>query len=218
SLEASIGEFGVGDGSFAKQVRRLRPLLRQFLQLAVHSRIDATDEEAGNRRDPVDRVSFGCSAFEPAYISFGDLLVYLHSEYQRNVDVDAGGSEFFNCRKSLRSGRDFDHYVWPINASKKRLRFGNSCGSVVREQGRDFQADKTVASTGLVVDRPEHIKRRHNVLDDDFFVDLVYTRALCGKRAHFVVVLSAAADGFFKDGGIRRDTAQAILLDQALQL
>src|SRR4029077_8380704 len=94
-----VSEPGVGDGYFAANAFEqsiLPGVLRalEFLvDLAVHQRVDAADEEAGDAGDVADVLAFGGAGFERREKRLRHLLIGRLREEQGDIDVDP----FFEC-------------------------------------------------------------------------------------------------------------------------
>src|SRR5688572_28163919 len=94
-------------------------------------------------------------------------FVVIEREHQRDVDIDAGGSQGFDGRDAFTGRRYLDHDVRPRHDLPEMVGLGD-CGFGVMGRGwRDFEADETVQPIAVAIDRPEHVGRRLNVLDDE---------------------------------------------------
>src|SRR5262245_38408664 len=150
----------------------------------------------------VNRLSGGRSLFQAADVRFCDLFVIFDREDHRDVDVDPGGDGFPNGGKAFGRGGNLDHHVRAFELVPQAFGFGDGAFGVARQQRRDFQADVTVELIGAIVYRFEKIGGALNVFDYQGFVYLVDALAFGDQTAHRVVVIGAAGDGLFKDGGV----------------
>ena len=187
------------------------------VELLVDERVDARDEERGDRVD-VERLALGVAALEAADVGARDGLVGLDREQQRDVDVDALIDRLLDRVDALGRARDLDHHVraidrLPVVAGRRDRAVG-----VARQVRSDLERDEAVTAAGLLVHRGEHITGRLHVGHGERVVDLL--RALVGARHLLdrVVVVGGAEDRLLEDRRVRGHAAQALLLDHALEL
>ncbi len=105
------------------------------LQQFVDRRIDAADEDAVDRTNPVDRQAFIDAPLQAADKRLRGFFIELDCEDQRHVDVDAFGDALFYRRNALFGARNFHHEVRPVHALPKVLGHRNGTFGVVSEQG-----------------------------------------------------------------------------------
>src|SRR5208283_940113 len=90
---------------------------------------------------------------------------------------------------------------------------------VVREVWRYFEAYVAVALFRALVNGTEQVGRVLNIADcQQFIASLGVEFGAAGERVEKILVLRRAGNGLFENRGIRRHPAQAVFLDQALQL
>ena len=175
---ALIGELGIGDRYRALQtaepgllvgvVGRCDFLVEQFVDCGV----DAADEEARDTCYTGHVAALPGERFETRQISLDDLFVDLLREQQRDVDVDAVGDQIADRRQALGCRRHFDHEVRTIDRVPQALGFGDRGFGLLRQIGRDLDADKAVGAAAFLEHRKEHVGRLLDVLDRELFVNL----------------------------------------------
>ncbi len=187
----------------------LRPADAEF-ELAINGGIDAADEDAGDRRHVVNRLSCGGALFQSSDVRLGDFFVIFYRKDHRDVDIDSGGDAFADGGNAFGRGGNLDHHVRAVERGPQALGFGDCGFSVARQQRRDFQADVTVEFFGARVDWFEEIGGALNVFDDQGFVNLVDALALGDQTAHRLVVIGAPRDGLLEDRRVRGHAAQIV--------
>ena len=218
------GEPGVGDRRFAPQ--RLEQPLRAgvggFRQpgvdLGVDRRIDPADEEAGHAGDPCRIAAPRDQRFEPGDVRLRHALVGILREEQRHVDVDAFRDQLPEGRDALAGGRYLDHQVRTPHRGPQAPRFCERARRVEGEQGRHLQADVTVAPVRLVVHAAEQIGGVLDIPDRQLLVQRRGVDRGGARRLEEVGIVRAAGDRLLEDGGVGGHPAEAVLLDQPLQL
>ena len=85
------------------------------------------------------------------------MLVNFLREQQRDIDVDAFANELLESRNAFSRAGNFDHHVGTVHCFPKAARFFERALRVAGKIGRNLQADITIATAGLVVDRTEQI-------------------------------------------------------------
>src|SRR5262249_46181761 len=133
---------------------------------------------------------------------FGDLFVIFNREDHRDIDVDPGGDAFANGRKSFGRGGNIYHHIRSVEHGPQAFWFGGGGFGCARPERGGFQTDITVQPVGAFVNRFEQIGRPLDVVDNQRFINLVDALTLGDLTAHRVVVIGAAGDGLFKDGGV----------------
>src|SRR5205823_12074976 len=108
-------------------------------------------------------------------------------------------------------------YVRAAEALPVVARLAKRLLGVVRSVGPDLERYEAVASQ-LVVDRAQDVRPQLHVRHGDLVVDRPRIEAPLGQLADLAVVVRAAEDRLLEDRRIRRDPAQAVLDDQALEL
>ena len=218
------GEPGVGDRHFAPQrlEQRLRAGIGGFRQpgvdLGVDRRIDSADEEAGHAGDPCRIASPRDQRFEPGDVRLGNALVGILREEQRHVDVDALRDQLPDGRDALRGGRYLDHQVRTAHGGPQAPRLCERARRVGGEKGRHLQADVTVAPVRLVVHAAKQVGGVLDIPDRQLLVQRRGVDRGGARRVEEVGVIRAAGDRLLEDGGVGGHPADAVLLDQPLQL
>lgn len=99
----------------------------------VDQRVDAADEEAGDRGDVVHRRARCQAPFQAPQPGFGYGLVAVDREQQRDVDVDAFEQQLLDRRQSLHRAGDLDHEVRPVDQRREVSRLRDGTLRVARE-------------------------------------------------------------------------------------
>ncbi len=223
-LEDLVGVLAVGDGDLAEgglQLRlggRVGRLLDLGLDPLVGLGVDPRDEEAGDRRDLVDRQPGVDPPLEGLDVGVGDGGVGLDAEQEGDVDVHPGEQQFLDRRQPFGRPGDLDHRVRAAEQAPELLAFGERPLGVVGQVGGDFEADVAVVAVGLVVDRLEGVERGLDVGDGERLVDRVDPVPFADHHLDVVVVFLALADRLLEDARVGGHPAEAVLLDQAGQL
>ena len=109
----------------------------------------------------------------PADVGVHHRGVALAREDQGDVDVDARRDRLRDGRQAGHGGRDLDHQVRPVHPLPEPLGLGQRAVGVVGQVRVDLQADVAVAAVALVVQRPEQVGGRLDVLDRQLPEDLL---------------------------------------------
>ena len=210
-LEAHVGRARVPKARGAEQLGGRAGGLEALVDL----RVDARDEEARNRMH-VERLARLTAPLETADVRLRDLLVGAHGEEQRDVDVDALEDRLLDRGDSGRGAGNLDEDVRAAEALPVVARLAKRLLGVARSLGTDLERHEAVASQ-LVVDRAQDVRPQLHVRHGDLVVDRPRIEAPLGQLADLAVVVRAAEDRLLEDRWIRRDPAQAVLDDQALE-
>src|SRR5699024_5025742 len=93
-----------------------------LLEPLVDLRVDARDEDGGDRVDGAE-VDAGLSGLLKSIdVGLGDRTVAIEREDERDVDGDAGGDRLGDRRQALRRRRDLDEGVRTIDDLPQVLR------------------------------------------------------------------------------------------------
>ena len=187
------------------------------LEQLVHQRVDAADEEAGDRRDLLERLAGGLAALERAAVGVGHRLVGLDAEEQGDVDVDPPEQQILDGGHALGSPRDLDHEVRPVDELREVHTLRDGALGVPGQHGRHFEADEAVGAVGLLVHRHQDVAGVADILAGEVLVDLRGGPAAPRALGDLAVVGGAAADGLAEDRGVRRDASQVPVPDLLLQ-
>ena len=223
SLERLVGHLGVRDRRIPQQLLQALALGRilgrgDFLfEQLVDGGVDAADEEARHRGD-VDRLALLHASLQAPDEGTCDVLVDLHREHQRDVDVDPIGDALLDRRQPFVRCWDLDKNIGPPDPIEEVVGHRDRALGVVGDPRQDLDADVPVFVLGLFVDGLEHVRRQLDILDDqaqhDLFVGLAGDHQSLQRR----VIVAAAADRLFEDGGVRGHADDGILLDHSLEL
>ncbi len=221
-LVALVGQLRVGDRYFTHQFPkrslfgRVLRFLDSICDLAVDQSIDAADEKARDASDVAHLAACLRERLKPRDICLGHPLVDVLREKQSHVDVDSFADELLNRREAFRSSRNFHHQIFAAHRFPEPARLVDRLLRLVREIRSDFEAHIPIAPMSLIVDGPQHVGGILNIANRERFVHLLGIEIFL--RAQFLErfgVIGAASDGLLEYGGIGRDAAQTVLLDQA---
>src|SRR5579875_287063 len=220
-----IGEFGVGDGDFALQAERepagfvRRRLLGERGKLIIDERVDAADKETGHAGHPARIAAAFDEILEPGNVSVGDALVNFLREQERHVDVDAFADQLAKGGNSLARAGNLNHDVRTVDGLPKAARLGDGLVGLVREIGRDFEADVAIAPFRLFINSAEGIRGILHVTNGKLLINgggvQIASRRKLGEHPR---VVGAAGDRFLEYGGIRGHAAQTVFANHARQL
>src|SRR5215472_4672577 len=219
-----ISLFGIGDGYLSQQSLQKLGLLLAAGVLeprgndGIDQRIDAADKEAGHAGDPAEVVSRRLCCFQSFNEGLSNPHVRFLREEKSHVDVDALAGQLADRRNTLRSSRNFDQDILAGYRPPQPASFGDGSLGVPRKFRRNLQAYVAVTAPRGLIDGKQEIGSVLNIADGNALVDLAGAETLRLELLKKIGVIGAAGDGFFKDRGIRGDAAQAILIDQPLQL
>src|SRR5437763_15850324 len=90
-------------------------------EVRVNRRVNARDEETGDRRDVVNRLAFRIAPLKSFDESLRDLLVVRNGEDHRDVDIDAAINGLFNRGQAFLRGWNLYHHVAAIEALEQTL-------------------------------------------------------------------------------------------------
>jgi len=212
-LETPIRDLGVRDRTLAEQALCLRHAAGELLaQLFVDARVDPTQEEARYGRHARQRLTGKLAPLERADVCKSDLLIALDREQQRSVYVDSIEKQSFDSCDALERAGDLDEQIRARHCVPQAMRLRDGTLGVMCEVGRDFEADKAVASFRAIVHWAEYIAGGTNVRDDQRFVDAIQ-RMYC-ELPDLPIVGVAGMKGRPKDRGIRRARFMTVLKDQ----
>src|SRR5581483_4076579 len=219
-----VCELPVGDGYFSLNALEQGLFLRSFrvpqflIDARVDQGVDTADKEAGHASDLADISAAGGQLLKAHDISFGDPLINLLREQQRDVDIDALADQLLKRGNTFRSARHLDHDIRPAYRIPQAARFLQRAWRVVRQIRRDLQADVSIPPLSLVVNRAQHVSSILDVADgQQFIAGLRIQVSPRVQRSQKVRVVGTACNGFFEDRGIRGHAAQPIFFDKALQ-
>ena len=158
------------------------------------------------------------SRSRPLQIRFHDLFVDPPGEQQRDVDIDAVGDQAGDGRQPRGRARHLDHQIVAADVGPQALRFGQCAGGIVRQIGRNLDADIAVGTAGRLIHRAQCVRRLPDVLDRQMFENLARGAVVRAQQPRDGVVIGVgAADGLLEDGRVRRDAAQAVVVDELFQ-
>jgi len=118
--ECLIGKLGVGDRDLAQESARIRigrwAIGHDALsQKPIDEHIDATEKEACDRGDALDRPTGFEPPFERSQVGLSHRFIARDREQQRDVDVDAFEQQLLDGRNACRSAGYLDEQVGPVN-------------------------------------------------------------------------------------------------------
>ena len=120
--------------------------------------------------------------------------------------------------KAFRRTRNLDHQVVAIDRAPQALSFGDRGFGVHRKIGRDLDADKTVGAACGIEGRAQHVGCFLDIFDRELFENLGGRSIVRLQHAlDGVVVFVGMADGLLKNRRVRRDAAQAVVIDEFFQ-
>src|SRR4030042_1906723 len=90
--------------------------------------VDAQSGRCTRAPSAARRSHGGPAALQPCYVGQGNLLVGLHVEEQRHVDVDPARHEFLDGRGALWCSRDLDHNIRAGEPAEEVARLPNGAG------------------------------------------------------------------------------------------
>ena len=184
--------------------------------LAVDQSIDAADEKARDASDLAHLAAGLRVRLKPGDIRLGHALVNILREEQSHVDVDAFADELLDCRKAFGSSRHFHHQIFAAHCFPQPARFVDRLLRLVREIRSHFEAYIPISPVSLIVYGPQDIGGILNIVNCQRLINLlgieIFLRAQFLERFR---VVGAACDCFLEYGGVGRDAAEAVLLDQA---
>ena len=158
-------------------------------------------------------------SFQSRDVALRHFLVHLLREEQRDIDVDPFADALLDGRNAFHGGRDLHHQVGAIHGFPQPARVFDGALRVFGQKRRNFQADVTVALFGAVVDRAQRVGGILNIFDGQDLVDAHGVQILALLQfEQRVGIVGAAGDGFFENGRVGGDAAQAVFVDQAFQL
>ena len=166
----------------------------------------------------VQRLALLAAALEPADERLGDVRVGLDREQQRDVDVDALVDHLLDRGHPGVGARNLDEHVGTVEALPEHARLLDRDLGVVRGVGLDLERHVSVDPVRLLPHRAQDIGGHLHVAHGHLAVHLLHAVAGASQLLELVVVVLGAEDGLLEDRRIRRDSAQAVLLDQALEL
>jgi len=222
---ALIRELGVGDCHIPEQaVQRGAGIhidggCQSRGNEAVHHRVDAAHEEAGDAAHP-RRVTAGVNEFGQAVdVRARHFLVALDAEQQGDVDVDTLAGQLPDGGQALPGRWHLDHHVRAIDCLPQATRVRDGAFGIVREVWRDLQAHVPIRACRFVVHRAKQVRGVANVANRERLVQghrLGIGAAL--DLLENLQVIRAAGDRLFENRGIRCGTAQPVFGDQPLEL
>ena len=222
-LVVLVGQLRVGDGGLAEELVQSALLLR-ILRLVdllgkdlVDLRVDAADEEARHAGHLAEVATLLVQLLQPGQVSLDHLGVALDGKDQSDVDVVALGDLVEDRGQSFLCGRDLHHDVRSLAALAQVFGHPNSAACVVGEGRRDLDAHEAVAAFRLVVDRPERVGGRLDVLDHQLPQHVGGLLLFPHELDHRLVVVGGTADRLLEDCRIGRDPGKAFVT-QARQL
>ena len=218
------GQLRVGDRDLAANLLQVRALLaagglEALVDDGIDGGIDAADEEAchagTSRHVPAGRGQ----SFQALDIGQGDRLVGRLREQQGDVDVDAFADQRGDGRNPGLGARHLDHQVRPVDRCPQTPCLDHGRLRVVRQIGRDLEADEAVPSAGRIEHRAQHIGRLLDVAHGQVLVErygIGFGRPREGDQIG--IVIAGAADRLLEDRWVRRDALEPVALDQRREL
>ena len=193
-------------------------MTRLVFEVGIDRRVHSRDEEAGNRCDVIHRLALGSATLKALNERFGDLLVVLNRKDHRHIYVDAPINGFFNGGQTFLSCRDLDHYILAAEALEQAIGLFNCPLRVVSQARADFQTDIPVQAIRPVIHGLQDIRGATDVVSNQRLVDVLDAQTRTDQRTQLLIVVRRAGNRFFKNGRIRCDAAQIILIDFLLQI
>ena len=212
--EPRVGELRVRDRDFPAHGRRRT---RRGVEPPVDLRIDATDEEGCDGREPIDRLPGAASGFERAQIGLSHLLIVLERKQEGDVDVDPVGQQALDRGPSFTRAWHLDHDVRTGHGGPQATGFRDRAGRVARERGRHLERDEPVSALRCVVDRAKRVRSSADVFHGEQVEDLTVGPGRSGDSGERLVVVGASADGVLEDRWVGCHAAQPVV-DQPLEL
>src|SRR5579885_3596567 len=222
-LEILVDQAGIGDTGLA--LKRFESLLLggvarcldALVKQLIDERVDAADEEAGDRGDAADILSLRVAILQRVQIGIGNLAIDLTGEDEGDVDVDAFGEGLAHGGDALWRGWNLNHQIGPVNHLPETAHLLERAFGVVGEVGRNFQADVAIVAARAVIDGTQHIGDGTDIGYHQRLVDLAGAFALTDQLIHLLIVSVSLADGFIENGGVRGDAGDAVLYEQVLK-
>ena len=209
--EACVGGARVGDAGSPAQRRIVR-------QPSVHLRVDARDEERGDRSDRREVTPRLEGALESGDVGARDRLVDGDVEEQRDVDVDALADQALDGLGRVRGAGHLDHHVGPADRLDEAACLGDRALRVVLDARRQLEGDVAVLAAARLVDRTQGVGGAAQVGAGEAHEGVVgVAHPGVGQRAQLVVVVGGARDRLPEDGRVGSQTGDPGLVDQALQ-
>ena len=94
---------------------------------------------------------------DAAQVGLGGGHILPAREQESDVDWHAGEDGLFDGGQALVGAGDFDEQVGPGGAVVQVLGLGQRAGSVVGQEGRDFERNPAVHAVGAVMHRAEQV-------------------------------------------------------------
>ena len=138
-LIPSIGELRICDCNLAAkraegvafQIIGCNPIVDCLVDLGIN----ATDEEAGDARNPIDRLALGNARFKTREKGLSNSAVRVDREQQCDVDVDAIFDQRADSRNSGLGARHLDHQIGLADCSPQASRLFDCRIGIERQVG-----------------------------------------------------------------------------------
>ena len=205
-----IGEFGIGDGSFAFEVRAIR-------QMWINFGINARNEERSNRCNVVNGMSRRGTVFQPAEISVHHFGVTCERKNQRDIDVNTCGNCLTNGRDASLRGRNFDHQVFACHTRPQLLGLCSSAFGIVRNIRADFQTDISIAAIRFFIQWRERIARGFDIFNGKLPKDFLCVPASPGERRERGVVIIRLRNRVVEDGRVGCNATNIAAFDHGFE-
>src|SRR4030088_3540129 len=157
--------------------------------------------------------------FEPGEIGLGDLYIDLLREQQCDVDADALANQMLDRWQTFSGRRHLDHQVLAADILPEPFGLDDGAFGIQRQIGRHLEADETIVTLQLIIDRAQHIRRMLDVLDGELLEQLGHRAiARLQRLADGAVIFVRTADRLLEDRRVRRHALDAVAIDQLLQV
>ena len=208
-----VRELRVVDGETPLQI-----LASDLGQPPVGLRVDARDEEAGDRGDAGGIPAICDEPLEAAQVRLRNRCVALEREDERDVDRPARRDRVLDRTEPRLRGGDLHEQVLAIDALGESGRLLEGRVAVVGEVGIDLEGDEAVDAACPLEDGMEEIACPLDVLDREREEHLACVVRPLELGAELAVVPLAGRQCLLEDRRIRRDADHRVLADEAVEL
>ena len=152
---------------------------------------------------------------DPRQIGFDDLFIDLLREQQRDVDINALADELADRRQAGLRRRYLNHQVTATNRQQEPPRLDDCRLGAHRQIRRDFETDITISALCCFIDGAKRVRRMLDIFNRESLVERHdIAVALSFDSLQGRIVISTARDGFFKNRGVRGNSAEPIVLNE----
>ena len=177
--------------------------------------VDARDEEAGDRRQPVEAAARGDAIVEAGEVRVGHRLVLRQREDQGDVHAHALRGQRAHRGDPLGRGRDLDHDVGPPDQVRQAQTLGDGLLGVGGKLGQHLQRDAPVDAARRLEDRQHHVAAAADVVEHELLVDRLRGLPIGDQALQLVLVVGGAGDRLLEDRRVRRHPAHALVAERA---